>query len=217
MKKVIESAHLIEQLNLRYATKKFDSSKKISASDWKTLEASLVLTPSSYGLQPWKFLVVQDLEVRKQLRAVSWGQSQVEEASHYVVFLSKRQITPEYISSFAKRTAEVRGVAPESLDKMVSMIVGDVITGPRAAVASEWMARQDYIALGNLMTCAALMGVDTCPMEGLDPLKYDQILGLEKSEYHTIVACALGYRHSDDTYQKLKKVRFPTEHVVEYR
>ena len=110
--------------------------------------------------------------------------------------------------------SEVRGVPVESLDKFVGAVVADVVNGARRAVAAEWMARQCYIALGNLMTSAAILGVDTCPMEGLDPKKYDQILGLENAEYRTIVACAVGYRDVDDKYQYMKKVRFEASDVL---
>lgn len=210
----MKDSELNQILNWRYAVKKFDSSRKLPAEKWESLAEVLRLTPSSYGLQTWKFLIVQNPELRKALRAASWGQSQVEDCSQYVVFTARKTIDESYIRNYAKRMSEVRGVPVESLDKFVAAVVGDVISGPRGAMASEWMARQCYIALGNLMTSAAILGVDTCPMEGLDPKKYDQILGLENSEYRTIVACAVGYRHSDDKYQAMKKVRFETSDVL---
>lgn len=213
---MLQPQQLLEVLKWRYATKRFDASKQISPALWSTLEEALVLTPSSYGLQPWQFLVVQTPEIRKQLRAKSWNQSQVEEASHFVVLTTLRGINEEHITKFMQRTATVRGLTLESLAGFQKAIMGDVIHGGRAAVAKEWLARQAYIALGNLMTSAALLGIDTCPMEGLDPVAYDQILGLDSTPYQTIVACALGYRHAEDKYAGLAKVRFDHADMIRY-
>lgn len=207
---------LIKTLNWRYATKQFDPAKKIPAALWSTIEDSLVLTPSSYGLQPWQFLVVESSELRKELRAKSWNQSQVEEASHFVVFTTLRNLDEAHVDRFMSRMAEVRNVPVNSFEGFKRAIVGDAIQGPRKSIAPEWLARQAYIALGNLMTSAALLGVDTCPMEGLDPLEYDKILGLENSPYHTIVACAVGYRHENDKYSSAPKVRFKKSEIIRH-
>ena len=207
---------LISQQEWRYAVKKFDANKKISPQDWQALEQSLVLTPSSYGLQPWKFLVVQSPELRKKLRAVSWNQSQVEDCSHYVVFAFKKKMDAEHIQAFLQRTAEVRQQDLKSLEAYGNMMLGDLVNGPRAAVIDTWASRQSYIALGNLMTSAASLGIDSCPLEGLDPQKYDELLGLKDSGYATVVACALGFRSHEDKYAGAKKVRFPTKDLVKF-
>ncbi|MEK6554196.1 MAG: NAD(P)H-dependent oxidoreductase [Bdellovibrionota bacterium] len=212
----MNSTELIEKQNWRYAVKKFDPTKKISEKDWKALENALVLTPSSYGLQPWKFLIVQNPELRKQLRAVSWNQSQVEDCSHYVVMTAHEKVNPAWVQKFLKRIVEVRNVKLESLAGFEKSIMSDVINGPRSLVAAEWAARQCYIALGNLMTSAALLDIDTCPMEGLDPAQYDEILKLKGTGFRTFVACAVGYRAADDIFAGFKKVRFKNEDVVTY-
>ena len=93
-------------------------------------------------------------------------------------------------------------------------MVGDLVTGPRSKIAHEWATRQAYIALGNLMTCAAVLGVDTCPMEGFVPGEYDRVLGLENSDYVTVVCCALGYRSANDKYAGLAKVRYPATDLI---
>jgi nitroreductase len=205
---------LIKQLEWRYATKKFDSQKKISQEDWATIEKSLVLTPSSYGLQPWKFILVQSGEIRKKLTPLSWNQTQVEDCSHYVVFAHKANLNPQYIEEFIALNAKTRGIPEEKLDGYKKMMLGDLVHGPRSQRISEWSARQCYIALGNLMTTVALMGIDACPMEGIDPAKYDEVLGLKDTGYQTCVACAVGYRSSEDYYAKLAKVRFPASQVL---
>ena len=132
---------LLDALKWRYATKKFDPSKKISAAEWATLEQALVLTPSSYGLQPWKFLVITDAALKAKLRPVSWNQSQIEDCSHLVVFLAKEDITEADVDRFVARIAEVRGVTAESLAGYKGFMMGDLVNGPRHAVIGEWAAR----------------------------------------------------------------------------
>ena len=203
----LSGADLVKQLEWRYAVKKFDSKKKIIESDWQALQKALLLTASSIGLQPWKFLVVQDMSVRKKLTPASWNQSQVEDCSHFIVFTSLHKLDEAYVDRYLQRICEVRGVTPESLAGLKKMAMGNV-NGVFKEELREWAARQAYTALGNLMTSAAVMGIDACPMEGFEPLKYDEILGLKNSDYSTSVACALGYRSATDTFANFKKVRF---------
>lgn len=205
---------LLDSLHWRYATKRFDPTRKLDVPTWKALEEALVLSPSSYGLQPWKFFNVQDPDLRAKLREKAWGQSQVTDASHFVVFAHRTDLTEADIDRFLARISEVRGVSLESLDSYRQMMVGNLVKGPKHATIADWTARQSYIALGNLMTAAAALGVDTTPMEGLDPLAFDEILGLKGSGYATVMACALGYRAEDDAYASLPKVRFSTEDLV---
>jgi len=213
----MNSTELTAALEWRYATKKFDADKKIAASDWKALEASLVLAPSSYGLQPWKFIVVENPELRAKLKPVSWNQTQITDASHLVVLASKEKITEEDVAAFMKLNADVRGMPIEMLEGYQSAIIGDLVKGPRSAMVDTWAQRQTYIAMGFIMEAAAMLKVDTCALEGLDPNAYDDILGLKGSGFKTVAAVALGYRHADDKYAHAKKVRFPSEQVVQYR
>ena len=212
----ITTANLLDSLKWRYATKKFDPSKTITPDVWAALEDSLVLSPSSYGLQPWKFLIVTSPEIKEQLKSLSWNQSQVTDCSHYVVFTIKKNLTADHVDRFVECTATVRGVPAESMKGYRDLMVGDVVYGSRSLNVNEWATRQAYIALGNFMTSAALVGVDTCPMEGIDPAKYDRLLGLPQKGFATVVACAAGYRSEDDKYATLAKVRFPNAEVVEY-
>ena len=208
---------LLEALQWRYATKQFDPDRSIPAPLWSTLEQALVLTPSSYGLQPWKFLVVQDQALRQELRPHSWNQSQITDCSHLVVLLSQRTIADADADRLIQATAEARGLEASSLDGYRKMIQIDLINGPRSQIIERWSSNQVYIALGNLMTAAALLAIDTCAIEGFSPPDYDRILNLEASDYRTCVVCALGYRSPEDKYASLAKVRYPATELIEYR
>jgi nitroreductase len=206
---------LLNALNWRYATKVFDPTRKIPADVWQTLERALVLSPSSYGLQPYRFLVINDPAKRAALLPHSWNQKQVVDASHFVVFTARTRMTEADVDKLIARTTNVRKIPAEPLNFYRDMMLGDLVNGPRSRMAHEWAARQAYIALGNLMTCAAVLGVDACPMEGFVPSEYDRVLGLANSGYATVVACALGYRATNDKYASLPKVRFEIKDLVQ--
>ncbi|WP_413613212.1 NAD(P)H-dependent oxidoreductase [Bdellovibrio sp. HCB-110] len=208
-------ANIKEALEWRYATKRYDATKKISENDWNLLKQSLHLSPSSYGVQPWKFLVIENPEVREKLKAVSWNQTQVTDASHYVVFLYKQEVDPQFIQKFVDRIVEVRGVPAESLDGYKGMMIENLAKAPDEKIR-VWSQRQAYIAMGFLLQTAALLKIDATPMEGLDATAYDKILGLEGSGYKTVATVALGYRHPEDSFQNLKKVRFAEDTIIQY-
>ena len=205
---------LLEALEWRYATKVFDAGKKIPAGVWQTLEHALVLTPTSYGLQPYNFLVINNPAKRAELLPHSWNQKQVVDASHFVVFTARTEVKEADVDKLIKRTVDVRKLPANALDAYRGMMLGDVVNCPRGIAAHEWATRQTYIALGNLMTCAAVLGVDACPMEGLNPIEYDKVLNLNGSGYATVVACALGYRAASDKYASLAKVRYETKDLI---
>ena len=209
-----QTKQLLDALQWRYATKVFDATKKSPADVWDALEKSLVLTPTSYGLQPYQFLVVQDAAKRAALLPNSWGQKQVVDCSHFVVFTARTEMKDADVDKLIARTVELRKLPVGSLDAYRGMMIGDIVNGPRGKIAHEWAARQVYIALGNLMTCAAVLGVDACPMEGINPTEYDKILGVAGTGYKTVVALALGYRAASDKYASLAKVRFETSELV---
>ncbi len=212
----IPSGQLLDRLRWRYATKQFDPGKKISREDWAALEQALLLSPSSGGVQPRKFIVVTDPAVRQELLPASFGQTQITEASHLVVFAAKTDIGEADVNAHIARTAEVRGVSVESLESFRQMLVGGIVAAHDQAGRQAWAVRQAYIALGNLLTSAALLGIDACPMEGFLPAQYDSILGLADKGLTSAVVCALGYRAQSDAYANLPKVRFPKEDILMY-
>lgn len=203
---------ILDQLNWRYATKQFDPSRVIDEKDWTTLEAAVLLAPSSYGLQPWKLVVVTDPAVRQQLPAAAWGQPQPRDCSHFVVFAAMKTTTADYVDRFIRLIAAQRDVSVDSLDGYRQAILGKV-TGMKNGHL-DWNSRQCYIALGILLQTAAMLSIDACPMEGIVREKMDSLLGLSESEYTAVVACALGYRSPDDTLAVSRKVRFPAEDMV---
>lgn len=207
------SDSVLQALNWRYATKMFDASKKIPADTWSALEQSLVLAPSSFGLEPWKFFVVDDVDVRTKLLEATWKQSQVVDASHLVVLAIKTGLNETDVDHSMARTSEVRNVPLESLEGFSNVIKGFMKNVPDV---DGWSTRQTYIALGQLMTSAAMLGIDTCPIEGFMPDKYDEILGLPEMGYHSVVVCAAGYRSEEDKYANLPKVRFPLEVKIQH-
>lgn len=210
----ISSNILLDSLNWRYATKAFDPARKISPADWSTLEQALVLTPSSFGLQPWKFVVITDQTVKDSLVPVSWGQRQVADASHIVVMAVKTEIGEADVTAYMENTAKTRGIPIESMDGFKNIILGFIANPPFGLTVKDWVTRQAYISLGNLMTSASLLGIDTCPMEGFDPEKYNEILGLTKLGLRSVVTCPVGYRAESDKYASLPKVRFPASELV---
>ena len=143
---------ILQHLQWRYATKKFDPTKKISSTDWKTLEEALVLTPSSFGLQPWKFIVITDPKVKSELKPVSWNQQQFIDCSHVVVFAIKKNMGTPEIEAHLRNVAEVRGLSLESLDAYRQMMVSNLVEGPISLNINFWASRQAYIALGNFLT-----------------------------------------------------------------
>lgn len=209
----INSRQLLDRLNWRYATKQFDPNRKINAQDWAVLEEALLLTPSSGGLQPWKFIVVTDPTVRAKLLPASYGQAQITDASHLVVFAAKKNFSEADVDAFINYTASARGVPVESLAQYRGMLVGGIVQAMDEPARDAWARNQAYIALGNFLTSAALLGVDACPMEGFDRAQYDEILGLRAKRLASAVIATVGYRASTDKYANAPKVRFPKEQV----
>ncbi|ACB77084.1 NAD(P)H-dependent oxidoreductase [Opitutus terrae] len=208
---------LTAALQWRYAVKKFDPTRKIPAETWSALEGALVLSPSSIGLQPWRFFVVTDPTLRAQLRPAAWDQSQVTECSHFVVFAVRKNLGAEHVDRHVARMAEVRGTTTEALSRFGQMALRNLDQARAEGRLDMWQTHQIYIALGSFVTAAAVLGVDTCAMEGFEPAKFDEILGLAGTDYSSVVACAAGYRDPNDKYAHTKKVRFKREDVIEER
>lgn len=202
---------LVESLKWRYAVKKFDDKKQLSAETWDALEQSLLLSASSFGLQPWKFVIVTDKATKAKLPEHSWGQKQPEECCHLVVICALEEMTEAYIDSYISSIASTRGVSKESLKGYGDMMHG---FNKNPMDKNVWMEKQCYIALGTLLTAAAAIGVDACPMEGFDAKAYSEILGLKEKGLRPVVVCPLGYRAADDKYAQLPKVRFESDEKI---
>ena len=212
----ISHQQLLDQLNWRYATKQFDSTRKIHTEDWASLEEALRLSPSSVGLQPWKFLVINDPELRAKLQPASYGQAQIVDASHLVVFTTKVNLGEADVDAHIAKVAEVKGVPVEDLAPLKAMAMGGIVSGKSDEERRAWAFNQTYIALGNLLTSAALLGIDACPMEGFSRDEYNRILGLTEQGLGSAGVATLGYRSSGDKYGTAPKVRFDRDEVIQY-
>ncbi len=210
----LDGAAILEQLNWRYATKTYDAARKVSAEDWTILEDSLMLAPSSFGIQPYKFIVVTDQAMKEKLKPAAWGQSQITDASHLVVIAHKKTLTDKDIERYVERIIEVRGVSRESLSDYENIMKGSAKQAVDGGYVETWNSRQAYIALGFLLETAALLNIDATPIEGFDAAQFNEILNLDN--YSAVVLCAVGYRNADnDWLANLPKVRFPKEQLIE--
>jgi nitroreductase len=199
-------SNILEDLNWRYAVKRFDSKKKIKDSDFDKILESLRLTPTSYGLQAFKVVQVEDPELRKRLVDASYGQDQVADASHLLILCSYKELQEEHVNAYMERTSAIRNIGIESLDGFAKMIK-NVIDRNSEEQNRTWLDKQTYIALGQLLHTCASMRIDALPMEGFDARKFDEILGLSDMNLVATLVCPIGYRHSEDSNQHKTKVR----------
>lgn len=196
--------NILEKLDWRYATKKFNPALNVSESKLEILKKAIQFAPTSYGLQPFQVLLVKNPEIREKLQEASWGQSQITESSYVVVFTRKKVIDESEVDSFVDNIVNTRGVTKEMLSQYEGMMKSTV-NSLTEEQKSSWIDKQIYIALGFLLNTAAVIDVDACPMEGFDKQKYDEILGL--TDTTSVVICPIGYRDENDNFQHLKKVR----------
>jgi nitroreductase/dihydropteridine reductase len=199
---------LAEKLNWRYATKKFDSTKKISAEQLDGLLSAVQLAPSCLGLQQYRILVVEDAEIREKLREAGYGQQQITQASQLFVFAAETNIDEDFGKAYIDRIAETREIGREHLAAFEQAVLGS-INNRSEDEKIVWAHKQAYIALGVLVSAAADLGIDVCPMEGFVAGKFDEILGLKEKGLTTSVIATVGFRAEDDAFAHLKKVRRP--------
>ncbi|PKP24935.1 MAG: NAD(P)H-dependent oxidoreductase [Bacteroidetes bacterium HGW-Bacteroidetes-2] len=198
----------IENLNWRYATKKFDTNKKVSHQDLELLKDVIQLSASSYGLQPYKVLLIEDKETRKKLQVAAWGQSQITESSHLFVFANNTNFNDSHIDTYIQNVSKTRNLNIEDLKGYADFMKSKI--SPLTSQAKEnWTAKQSYIALGNLLSAAAFLKIDACPMEGFEADAINKILDLEKAGFKTTFLVTIGYRSKDDQTQHYPKVRTP--------
>jgi nitroreductase / dihydropteridine reductase len=205
---------ILKALRWRYAVQSFDSSKKVSDADLRTILESARLAPSSFGLEPWKFIVVEDAALRAKVQAASYGQPKVSEASHLIVLARRTDARERIVSERIERTAQIQNQKPAALSGFREMLDG-VIASRDDAALDAWNARQVYIALGVMMETASLLGIDNAAMEGFDPQAVDTALGLPERHLTATVMLALGYRGADPAAGR-PKVRRAFDEVVEF-
>ncbi len=198
----------VENLEWRYATKKFDAKQKIAEKDLQILLNSMRLTASSYGLQPYHIMVITDPEIRKKLQPVSWGQTQIVDASHLIVLANKTEVDADWIDTYLTNVSETRNIPLEALNAYADFMKSKILVlSPKEQ--AEWASKQNYLVLGNLLSAAAELKIDTCPMEGFEAEAYNEILGLSEKGLNATVVTAIGYRSSEDETQHYAKVRQP--------
>jgi nitroreductase len=205
-------SNFIKDANWRYATKKFDASKKISTEDLNTLKEAIRLSSSSYGLQPYKVIIVENPELRAQLQPAAWGQSQIVEASHLIIFANDTNLGDVEIDGLLKIMSETRDTPIEALAGYGDFMKSKIST-LTAEAKNIWTAKQTYLALGNLLNAAAELKIDVTPMEGFVPSQVNEILGLDKLNLNATLIATLGYRHEEDATQYYKKVRKSNEEL----
>jgi nitroreductase len=203
---------LIESLKWRYACKEFDASKKISDSDFETIIEGLILTASSYGTQPWEFVVVENPKLREELVGASYNQAQVKDASHLIVLCRPSVIDEKFMDGYIQNICAVRDQKAEELESFKKMLM--YVVNRDNESKANWAKNQIYIALGNLLNLCADLKIDSCPMEGFVPSKVDTILGLEKMGLSSVLLCPVGYRSESDKYATLPKVRHTKEKII---
>ncbi len=196
----------IAHLKWRYAVKKFDSERILSNEKVEGLKHAFNLTATSYGLQPIKMLLVQNKELQKQLVPCSYGQSQVENASHVLVICVEKVIDKEFITQYFKRVKSIRGTSDAILKPFKDSLVAD-FSKKEAKEVKTWATNQAYLALGNLLSFCALEEIDSCPMEGFIPKEYDKLLGINEKGLTSVLVLPVGYRAKDDMFSRLEKVR----------
>jgi nitroreductase len=201
------------KLEWRYATKHFDASKKISEEDITYLLETMNLSASALGLQPYKFIVIKDQKIKKELAKHSFQGIDVSDASHIILIASKKEISKEYILDFISRTEKIRGLNKGSLKDLEELTLG-LIGAKNKDEIFMWSQKQAYVAMGTLIIAAADLKIDMCPMEVFDAGKYNEILDLHNQGLHACVAGVLGYRKHDDKDQFMKKSRIPLEDMV---
>lgn len=205
----------LQSLEWRYATKQFDATKKLSAQKLDTLLNAANLSASSFGLQPFDILVIESPDIRAKLKDAAWGQTQVTDASHLILFAAKTNLSAASVDEYLQRVAQTRGISIDALADYRSMMVGSIESRTPEQL-TQWAARQAYIALGTLLTACAIEEVDACPMEGFNPAQFDEILGLKEKNLTAVVMAPIGYRSANDNYQHLKKVRRDLGDIVTF-
>ena len=208
-----KSMKTIDALQWRYATKKFDDSKILPEDKIEILKKAFNLTATSYGLQPIKMAVVHNKDIQSKLVGFSFNQKQVANASHVFILCIERKVDKKFIENYFNNVHKTRSTSKEILDPFKNFLIGD-FENKSVDEITNWAINQAYLALGTLLTVCATEGIDACPMEGFQPEKYDELLGLDKMNLKSVLVLPVGYRAADDSFQDFKKVRRPLSDVI---
>ena len=203
----------IKKLEWRYATKKFDSDKKLPEEKLDILKQAFNLTATSFGLQTLTLVVIDDVNTRKPLVKNAFDQNQVVDASHLLVICIQDNIDDDDVNTYYKNIKDIRATPDEILEPYRQSLV-DMMRKKSLAERLQWSTNQAYIALGNLMTVCAFENIDSCPMEGFISEKFDQILNLQERGLKSVLLLPVGYRAKEDIFSGFKKVRKPLEKAV---
>lgn len=205
-------SNFIKNANWRYATKKFDTTKKISKQDLETLKEAIRLSASSFGLQPYRVLIIENPELRAKLQTAAWGQSQIVDASQLIVFANITNFGETEIDVSIANTTKTRGLPADALKGYGDFMKSKIVALPED-VRNTWASKQTYLALGNLMNAASELKIDVTPMEGFEPAQVNEILGLGKLGLNATLLATIGYRHEEDATQHYSKVRKSNEEL----
>ncbi|MDD3003800.1 NAD(P)H-dependent oxidoreductase [Flavobacterium sp.] len=203
---------ILENLKWRYATKKFNAERKIDSKDLEILKEAVRLSASSYGLQPYHIIMVENKDLREQIKNAAWNQTQITEASNLFVFANITNVGVEEIKNYIENTANTREIPVSNLKGFEDMMNNSIATLPND-IKENWTAKQTYIALGTLLTAAAELKIDATPMEGFNREEVNKILNLTEKGLSASLIVTLGYRDEEDPAQFLKKVRKPKEEL----
>lgn len=207
---------MIDALEWRYATKKFDDTKRIDSSKVEMLKKAFNLTPTSYGLQPLRLVVIKEQGLKDKLFENSYNQIQVKSASHVLVICTENIVDEPFITHNFELQKEIRNAKDETVKSFREFLIKDFGKKSDQDI-KKWAINQAYLALGNLLTICAAEKIDACPMEGFDSAAYDRILNLNEKGISSALVVPVGYRAEDDKFASFQKVRRPqTETIIEY-
>ena len=207
--------NIIDNLKWRYAVKKFDTNKNLTQEQLNLLKEAFNLTATSYGLQPLKLVVVENKEIQEKLVPHSWNQQQVVQVSHLLVICVKDKYTPKEVETYFNLVQQIRNTPDDVINPFKEFLTAEIAKKTQEELFI-WNKNQAYIALGNLLTVCAMQQIDSCPMEGFNPEKYDEILQLTERNLKSVLVLPVGFRAEDDYMKDLKKVRKNiTETVIE--
>ena len=205
--------NLKDRLNLIYSTKQFDETKPLTDEQVNNVLELTGLSAASYGMQPFKMVVIKNQELKQKLVTSSYGQTNIGDSSHLIVFAARTDINEDFVDNYIGHIKKQRNVSVESQASFKKMLI-NYINNKDSESLFKWASEQIYIAMGTFLIACASEKIDACPIGGFIPKQYDEILDLEKHNLKSVVVGVMGYRHEDDKYQHKEKVRKPLNEMI---